>query len=135
MKTINYCPFCGSDDLYDLIEEPGTIYCAECGASLDKDTIEHEELRQKISCVCSGEYATEDNPIDCEKGSMMLTIGHAEAMGLSELQMPEVQKIFQDPEGIIWVRIRGEFEPRELDTLDTSDLTDIVKWLEEEGYC
>jgi hypothetical protein len=63
---------------------------------------------------------------------MMLTIGHDEAMGLSELELPQVTEIFHDNEGIVWVKILGEGEPRELDELSTSDLKDIFKWIEEE---
>ena len=62
----------------------------------------------------------------------MLTIGHDEAMGLSELELPQVTEIFHDHEAIVWVRILGENEPRELDELPTSDLEDILKWFEEE---
>ena len=130
-NRITICPFCGSDNIY---YEKGVAHCCDCMEILGQDEVLHEELRQKISCACSGECATEDNPIDCENGSFDLTIGHAEAMGLSELQMPTIQKIFHDPEGIVWVQIEGEIEPRELDDLDTSDLSDIVEWLSEEGY-
>ena len=37
------------------------------------------------------------------------------AMGLSELEKPEVETMFQDGEGIIWVQIYGMPEPMELD--------------------
>lgn len=37
------------------------------------------------------------------------------AMGLSELEKPEVGIMFQDQEGIIWVHITGMAEPMELD--------------------
>lgn len=94
---------------------------------------EHEKLRRKISSVCSALYATEQSPIKCdEEEHMMLTIGHDEAMGLSELELPQVTEIFHDYEGIVWVKVLGEGEPRELDELSTSDLKDIFKWIEEE---
>ena len=89
----------------------------------------HEKLRRKISSVCSALYATEKSPIKCD---MMLTIGHDEAMGLSELELPQVTEIFHDHEAIVWVKILGADEPRELDELTTSDLEDILNWLEEE---
>ncbi len=93
----------------------------------------HEKLRRKISSVCSALYATEKSPIKCDgEEYMMLTIGHDEAMGLSELELPQVTEIFHDHEAIVWVRLRGESEPRELDELSTSDLGDILNWLEEE---
>lgn len=93
----------------------------------------HERLRRKISAICSSFYATEENPIKCDNDKcVMLTIGHDEAMGLSELELPQVTEIFHDHEAIVWVRILGEDEPIELDELPTSDLEDILKWFEEE---
>jgi len=93
----------------------------------------HERLRRKISSVCSALYATEETPINCNREDCtMLTIGHDEAMGLSELELPQVTEIFHDHEAIVWVRILGEDEPIELDDLPTSDLEDILNWLGEE---
>ena len=93
----------------------------------------HERLRRKISSFCSALYATEESPIKCDvEEHIMLTIGHDEAMGLSELELPQVTEIFHDHEAIVWVRILGEDEPIELDELPTSDLEDILKWFEEE---
>jgi hypothetical protein len=93
----------------------------------------HEKLRRKISAICTMLYATEEKPIKCDSDEyMMLTIGHDEAMGLSELELPQVTEVFHDPEAIVWVRLRGESEPRELDDLSVSDLEDIVKWFKEE---
>ena len=95
----------------------------------------HERLRREISSVCSALYATEERPIKCDREDcIMLTIGHDEAMGLSELELPQVTEIFHDHEAIVWVRILGEDEPRELDELPTSDLEDILKWFEEEVH-
>ena len=91
----------------------------------------HEELRRAVSAYCSAHYASEENPIICNgEGSEMLTIGHDDAMGLSELELPQVTEIFHDHEAIVWVKILGESEPRELDDLSTSDLEDILSWLE-----
>lgn len=93
----------------------------------------HEMLRRKISAICSQYFATEENPIVCDKeDSMLLTIGHDKAMGLSELELPQVTEIFHDYECIVWVRLMYEDNPRELDDLSTSDLQDILQWLNEE---
>ena len=93
----------------------------------------HERLRRKISAIWSSCYATEENPINCDDDKyVMLTIGHDEAMGLSELELPQVTKIFHDNEAIVWVKIMGVDEPKELDELTTSDLEDILRWFEEE---
>lgn len=92
-----------------------------------------EKLRRKISAICSYFYATEQNPINCDtKDYMLLTIGHDEAMGLSELELPQITEIFHDNEGIVWTKIKGESEPRELCSLSDSDLKDIVNWFKEE---
>lgn len=93
--------------------------------------LEHERLRQMISCVCSGEYATEENPLDCTKNNTMLTIGEDEAQGLSSLEQPQVTSVFQDQEGIVWVNIYGCNEPMETDDLTNNDLKCIVDYLTE----
>ena len=91
----------------------------------------HEKLRRAISAYCSANYASEKNPIVCNvNGCEMLTIGHADAEGLSELELPQITEIFHDYEAIVWVRINGIDEPMELDELPTSDLQNILFWLE-----
>jgi len=130
-NRITICPFCGSDNIY---YEKGIAHCCDCMEILGQDEVLHEELRQKISCACSGECATEDNPIDCTKGSM-LTIGDDEAMGLSELDKPQVTGIFHDPEGIVWITMYGDPDPKEIDDLTTSDLAKILDWLGDSDYC
>lgn len=95
----------------------------------------HEILRRKISSICSALYATEKNPINCNKDDcFMLTIGHDKAVGLSELELPQVTEIFHDNEAIVWVKILGEDEPRELDELEASDLKDILDWLMNDSH-
>ena len=128
LKTI-VCPFCGGTAL--VLKRK--YQCDECG-EFNEDELRHEELRKKISSACSGAYASEENPIDCTKGSMMLVIGDDEAMGLSELDKPQVTGIFHDPEAIVWVTIDGYSEPMEVDSLSITDLEDIVNWLGDEGY-
>ena len=130
MKEIQVCPFCKEHDV--IISNDGTFYhCNSCDCDFDEDGYEHELLRQQISCVCSGEDATEENPIDCTKDGALLTIGDDEAQGLSDLDKPRVMGVFQDSEGIVWVNIEGVNEPQEADMLSTSDLQNILDWLEE----
>lgn len=126
------CPFCGGENCVIQVD-PG-YHCTTCNYDFTDDDIRHEELRQKISCACSGNYATEDSPIDCTKGSM-LTIGDDEAMGLSELDKPQVTGIFHDPEGIVWITMYGDPDPKEIDDLTTSDLAKILDWLGDSGFC
>lgn len=132
MKEKMICPFCGGENCVIQVD-PG-YHCTTCEYDFTDDDIRHEELRQKISCACSGNYATEDRPIDCTKGSM-LTIGDDEAMGLSELDKPQVTGIFHDPEGIVWITMYGDPDPKEIDDLTTSDLAKILDWLGDSGFC
>lgn len=132
MKLKMVCPFCGGENCVIQVD-PG-YHCTTCEYDFTDDDIRHEELRQKISCVCSGNYATEDRPIDCTKG-LMLTIGDDEAMGLSELDKPQVTGIFHDPEGIVWITMYGDPDPKEIDDLTTSDLAKILDWLGDSGFC
>ena len=132
MKLKMVCPFCGGENCVIQVD-PG-YHCTTCEYDFTDDDIRHEELRQKISCACSGNYATEDRPIDCTKGSM-LTIGDDEAMGLSELDKPQVTGIFHDPEGIVWITMYGDPDPKEIDDLTTSDLAKILDWLGDSGFC
>jgi ribosomal protein L37AE/L43A len=105
MEEIKICPFCKE---HDIIISNGMYHCPSCGRGFTDDDAEHELIRQKISCVCSGEEATEDNPIIIENGT-----------------------IFQDEEGIVWINANGDAEPTEIDMLTTSELQDIINWLEE----
>lgn len=132
MKEKMICPFCGGENCVIQVD-PG-YHCTTCEYDFTDDDIRHEELRQKISCVCSSNYATENRPIDCTKGSM-LTIGDDEAMGLSELDKPQVTGIFHDPEGIVWITMYGDPDPKEIDDLTTSDLAKILDWLGDSGFC
>ena len=99
------CPFCKE---HDIIISNDAYHCPSCGRDFTDDDAGHELLRQKISCVCSGEEATEDNPIIIENGT-----------------------IFQDEEGIVWINANGDAEPTEIDVLTTSELQGIINWLEE----
>lgn len=106
MEEIKVCPFCKEND---VIISNDTYHCNSCDRDFDEDDYNHEILRQKISCVCSGEYATEDSPIIVDNGTMI--------------------KIFQDEEGILWA-VEDNKEPIEVDTLETSTLQEIFDFLE-----
>lgn len=129
MKVIMTCPFCHEQHCVTI--EGDGYHCTSCEYDFTEDDYEHELLRQQISCVCSGEEATEEKPIDCTKNNAILTIGSEEAQGISELEKPQVTSVFQDYEGIVWVNIEGNNEPVEADGLTTSDLQSILDYLEE----
>lgn len=133
MKVIMTCPFCGEE--HCVVIDGNNYHCTSCEYDFTEDDYEHELLRQKISCVCSGEEATEEKPIDCTKDGALLTIGDDEAQGLGDLEKPRVMGVFQDFDGVVWVNIEGVDEPQEADMLSTSDLQNILNWLEENyGY-
>ena len=128
------CPFCKEHNLVETTSTDGetTYHCNECERDFTLDDFRHEIYRQRISCICSGEEATEENPIDCtSESSWGILIGEDEAFGLSTLQMPHVTSVFQDDEGRVWVTVMGCDELVEADMLDTSDLKNIDEWLEE----
>lgn len=129
------CPYCKEHNLIETTNENGeTVYhCNECECDFTEDDFKHEIYRQRISCICGGEEAEEENPINCvlTENSWGILIGEEEAQGLCTNQMPHVTEVFQDSEGIVWVNIEGYDEPMEADMLDTSDLKSIDEWLEE----
>lgn len=124
MKVIAECPFCGG--VHCIVETSEGYHCTTCEYDFSEDDLQHKLLRKKISCVCSGENATEENPIKCD-----VIIGGDEAQGLSELEKPQVTSVFQDHDGIVWVNIYGSNEPIEADMLSTLDLQNILDYLQE----
>ena len=124
MKVIAECPFCGG--VHCIVETSEGYHCTTCEYDFSEDDLQHELLRKKISCVCSGENATEENPIKCD-----VIIGGDEAQGLRELEKPQVTSVFQDHDGIVWVNIYGSNEPIEADMLSTLDLQNILDYLQE----
>jgi hypothetical protein len=132
MKEIKVCPFCGAENTVIISNDKTFYHCNNCETDFTEDDLVHEILRQRISSICSDEEATEDHPLDCTKGKTMLVIGDDEAMGLSELDKPQVINVFNDYEAIVWVTLYGYNEPIELDSLSTSDLKNILEWLETE---
>lgn len=128
MEKIDICPFCASEQ---VIENNGTYYCAECEREFTKDDVEFEFIRHQVSAILSDEDATEENPIECNNYNTLLVIGDDEAMGLSELDKPNIEQIFQDSDGIIWVKIEGTDYYTEFDDLSLSDARNILLWLKE----
>lgn len=128
MEKIDICPFCASEQ---IIENNGTYYCAECEREFTKDDVEFEFIRHQVSAILFNEDATEKNPIECDNYNTFLAIGDDEAQGLSELQKPHIEQIFQDCEGIIWVKIEGTADYTEFDDLSLSDARNILLWLKD----
>ena len=86
-----------------------------------------EKIRRKISAQLSSRYVTEWSPMQVN-----IVIGEDKSFGLSTNDMPLVEYIFHDYEGIIWVKIYGMEEPVEIDdsVFSINDLKAILKELE-----
>lgn len=86
-----------------------------------------EKIRRKISAQLSSRYVTEWSPMQVN-----IVIGEDKSFGLSTNDMPLVECIFHDYEGIIWIKIYGIEEPIEIDDsmFSINDLKNILKELE-----
>lgn len=85
-----------------------------------------EKIRRKISAQLSSRYVTEWSPMQVN-----IVIGENKSFGLSTNDMPLVEYIFHDYEGIIWIKIYGMEEPVEIDDpmFSINDLKNILKEL------
>lgn len=86
-----------------------------------------EKIRREISAQLSSRYITEWSPMQVN-----IVIGEEKSLGLSTNDMPLVEYIFHDYEGIIWIKIYGMEEPIEIDDsmFSINDLKAILKELE-----
>lgn len=82
-----------------------------------------ESIYNYISRVLADNAATEDNPLECD---VSLEFG---ACGLSSLEMPCIESIFMDDEGVIWCKIDDNEGYIELDEIYLDDQMDIVKYI------
>ena len=127
---LKYCPFC--NDTNSLIAAEDFYHCSTCDTDFSSEDVKHEILRQKISAVCSSFKATEENPISCVlEDEIELHISGVDevAQGLPEALKPQVENIFQDPEGVVWITIDGE--AIELDNILTDSMSEILEWLKD----
>ena len=133
MKETSVCPVCGSKNWEYMGDEyePQVYHCHECDNWFGDADKEREELRQKISAICSAMHATEENPIVCNELSIE---GVTEAaQGLSESEKPQVMKVYHDHEAIVWVEIEYCDEPIELSNITVKEsLSQILRGLEED---
>lgn len=143
IKTEIFCPSCLKVD-YEVLAT--TLYrCNKCGEEFSYDDYEHEELRQKISSICSAMQATEEKPIRCDsENDMELHINgiYEEVQEISEAEKPQVVSVFHDQQCVVWVRFKDPVLIAtdgsiitddgliELDALITVSLKQILEWLE-----
>lgn len=130
MKKPKRCPYCGSDKV--TLASFYSCWCFECRREFDSDDLRHEIIRQKISAICSAHHATEQHPLDCIlKDEMELHISGIDevAQGLPESMKPQVENVFQDSEGTVWITVDGKVI--ELDDILTDSMSEILEWLKD----
>ena len=150
MEKELYCPYCGSKKfrhIADAFEPYDRIYeCEECQWVFDEEDIKWQELRHEISHRLID--TDEEHPIEFE-GNNMPVAGefNNDACGLSTLELPHIDKIFQIPgDGRIWVHFEGEYDEsdptglawhdiEEEQLLDSHDLKEIIISLNNAGNC
>lgn len=135
MKEL-YCPYCGSKNFHPYEER---YECEECERLFDEEDIEREALRHQLSPMLDG--TSEEAPMEIY---FMIPSAEEEACGLSSLEIPHIDKIFElEGDGTIWYHEEGEHEHgkdefdiigllwRDIDELELEDLRALVKYIQE----
>lgn len=118
----------GENDYWNGME----WHCHECDSWFDEDDYQHQLYWEQISCLLND--TSEENPKDTE---CTLPSYEEEACGLSSLEIPYVDKVFQvEGDGTMWYHIdhENEFDGTpiwrdmyELDTKDLKELFDCIR--------
>ena len=85
---------------------------------------EREEIRQRISAICSRFSAVKDKPLLCD-----VTVPSLIGVG-----SPNIVNVFHCPEGIVWATIEGSKEPVDLSEVTVTDSLELLLWHLEEKY-
>lgn len=121
--NIEKCPYCQSERIVYLFGLKPPYHCRDCGEYFDDDTVRWEELRHKMSWICSDVYATEEHPLALENVYLDL-----ENKGLIRPQdMCQITSVFMDYEGIIWFTSPQFDSPTEFDHMQESHLQRILE--------
>lgn len=84
-------------------------------------------IRQSVSKLLIN--TSEEQPLECE-----IVIEPIEAVGLSSLLLPKINKIWQEPlEGWIKFTYEGNNNIREFDSLEINEMLQVLKGLEDEN--
>ena len=122
-RKVRVCPYCGSEH-YEWMGaeyEPNEYHCRACDRWFSEEDFKREALRHMISAVLSGAYAdSEDRAHTCSA-----VVGEDEAQGLSSLELPHTEMLYQLNDGTIWVRLGGEW--RNLDEFSVRDMENIAE--------
>lgn len=84
--------------------------------------MDREYCRRQLSAFLMNN--TEDNPFTCS-----IRIGRDDAMGLSDLELPEVISCYQTSDGIICFKTKGYYGDWEFDDLTDNDIETIISEL------
>ena len=119
------CPFCGSDRI-----EPyeNRYHCLDCDWLFDEEECQRQELRHQISPLLDG--TSEEEPLEI---FFNLPSAEAEAQGLSSLEIPAINKIFElEGDGTMWYQLYRDEVPdkwHDLDELEIGDLKALLQYL------
>lgn len=89
-------------------------------------SILQESIRHNISLKVMD--TDEDNPIETS-----IILESCEGCGISSLEKPQVIKVYQDYEAIVWVEFYGSEEATPFDDLSIENQIEIIKELENEN--
>lgn len=116
MENKTICPYCGSGNLETT--EDNRFVCLDCEMMFDKEDIERESLRHRMSALLM--ETDEDNPKELKNN---VTLEDMEGTcGLSSNDCLVAVSCFQFYDGTIWINVYGSDAPIDFDDLDTKDL-------------
>ena len=132
---INDCPFCGAERSINIVddnEDTTSYHCNNCERNFTDEDYRHEILRKQVSAICSAFEADEEHPLSCVlSDTVELHVDLFEvSQGLSEFEKPQVLSVFQDSEGIVWIKTDSD-SVIELDDILTDSIEEILNWLKE----
>ena len=134
MEKIDFCPFCGAENVSVVVDndETTSYHCSSCERDFTDDDHRHEVLRKQVSSICSAFEATEEHPLSCVlPDAVELHVDLYEiSQGLSEFEKPHVLSVFQDFEGIVWIAVEYDGFV-ELDDIQTDSIREILEFLKE----
>lgn len=133
MEKITKCPYCGSEKIHNAY--CAEFECEECECLFTEEDVEREDLRHQISPLLNG--TSEEEPAEIY---FMIPSAEEEACGLSCLEIPHIDKIFEmEGDGTMWYHEIGENELEsgnpiwhDLDELSIKDLRALLDYLREE---
>lgn len=144
-EDIKECPYCKSKNFEHMGENDYwngmPWHCHECDQWFDEDVCEHERCWHQISALLNG--TSEEKPFIFRKEYVVLPSVDRESQGLSELEKPNIEKIFQmEGDGTMFYHFEGAVTTdhvgnavpawEDMHELDTEDLKALLACIESE---